>query len=274
MASSDIGALGAKDGSSVDFTWELPSPAPLLLPWLIVLVLLALKPNRHGVAWLIWLPLGAAAAFTTGPATSLFPPGLDFLLDAVTSLAFGLTAVWLLSDYLRRSHRLLTFFGILFTLGGFSALVLVVKQGLYWQLMELFQGGMVLAVGTLASAVALTFSGWISRKSYRPVAIYVWLVITLVLIWLVVVAPFFLFALLASNGGISWSDFFTPVLIAATGNFVLILPFLILSSASPFFSKRLQALLHLNLNTALPSSPVAAPTAPEFEFHASKPPGK
>jgi len=38
--------LGSKDGSPVAYEWVLPGVAPLLLPWLAILGLLTLKPNR------------------------------------------------------------------------------------------------------------------------------------------------------------------------------------------------------------------------------------
>ena len=67
----------------------------------------------------------------------------------------------------------------------------------------------------------------------------------LAVVWLVIAAPFFLIALIASGGRIAWSEFFVPVLAVATVNFATLLPFLILSSASPFFRERLKALLHV-----------------------------
>ncbi len=41
----------------------------------------------------------------------------------------------------------------------------------------------------------------------------------------------------------------------ATGNFATLLPFLILSSASPFFRERLKALLHVKPETPPPLNP-------------------
>ena len=119
VASADLGALGAKDGSPVDYNWALPGIAPLLLPWLAILGLLALKPNRCAAAWLIWLPLGCVIAFTLPPP--ILPSGTDFFLDVIAALAVGLAAVWLLSNYLRRPHRLLTFLCVLLALAGFKA---------------------------------------------------------------------------------------------------------------------------------------------------------
>jgi len=242
VASADLGALGAKDGSPLDYHWTLPSIAPLLLPWLAILGLLALKPNRCAAAWLIWLPLGCVIAFTLAPLPIL-PSGTDFFLDVIAALAIGLAAVWLLPDSLGRPHRF-TFLRILLALAGFSALAAASKG---WSLMttELLQVAILLAMGVLASSLALSLAGLICRGRYRPLGLYLWLFILLAVGWLVITAPFFLFALIASGGRIAWSEFFVPVLAVATVNFATLLPFLILSSASPFFRERLKALLRV-----------------------------
>ena len=60
IASCDLGGLGSKEGPAVDYYWVLPNIAPMLLPWLAILGLLAAKPNRCAAAWLIWLATGLA----------------------------------------------------------------------------------------------------------------------------------------------------------------------------------------------------------------------
>ncbi|MGO9588025.1 MAG: hypothetical protein ACLP2Y_17750 [Limisphaerales bacterium] len=254
VASSDLGALGSRDGFPVAYIWVLPGIAPLLLPWLAILGLLTLKPNRCARAWLIWLPLGCVFVFTL-ELLPILPAGTDFFLDVIAALAIGLAAVWLLSNHLRQQHRLLTFLCLLLALAGFSVLAAASRQG--WSLMtiESLQVGIVLAVGVLASAVALSLGGLICRGRYRPLGLYPWLLVLLAVVWLVIAAPFFLIALIASGGRIAWSGFFVPVLTVATVNFATLLPFLILSSASPFFRERLKALLHMKPE----APPVVAP---------------
>jgi len=229
----------------------MPGVAPLLLPWLVILGLLTLKPNRCAAAWLIWLPLGGTFALTLWPP-SMLPAGTNFFLDALAGLAVGLAAVWLLANYLRRHHRFATFGCVLLALAGFSAVGMVAKQGLSLMTVESLQVGIVLAVGVLASAVALSVAGLICRRRYRPLGLYLWLFVLLGGVWLVITAPFFVFAMMASGGNIalnSWPEFFIPVLAIASGNFAALLPFLILSSASPLFRERLKALLNAKLET-------------------------
>jgi len=259
VASAELGALGAKSGSPVNYLWVLPSVAPQVLPWLILLGLLALKPNRRAAAWLIWLPVGCVLAVTLLPP--MMPSGADFLLDVVAALAFGLAAVWLLSNYLRQSHRLLTFFCVLPTLAGFSLLAAVAKQGRDLLDSDALQVGILLGVSALTSTVALSVAGWICRGRYRPLGLYPWLFVSVLGVWLAVAAPFFFFAVVASGGNLalnSWNEFFIPVLAMAAANFALLLPFLILSSASPLYRERLKALLNVK-PAAPPVLPNAAP---------------
>ena len=261
VASSDLGALGSRDGSPIAYNWVLPGVAPQLLPWLVILGLLALKTNRCASAWLIWLPLGCVIAFTLAPLPVL-PSGTDFFLDVIAALAVGLAAVWLLSNYLRQQHRFVTFLCLLPALAGFSVLAAVAKQGLSLLTVESLQVGIVLAVAVLASSVALSLGGLICRGRYRPAGLYLWLLILLAGVWLAVTVPFFLFAVVVSGGNISWgswSGFFIPVFAMAMVNFATLLPFLILSSASAFFRERLKTLLHVKpeappLNAPLPDA--------------------
>ncbi len=255
VASSDLGGLGSKNGSPTVYDWVLPSVAPVLLPWLIVLGLLALKPNRCAAAWLIWLPLGCVLALTAMPPTFL-PGGTNFFLDVIAALGLGLAAIWLVAGYCRRQHRFLTFLCVLLALVSFSALAAVLKQGMSLLTVQSLQIGVTLAVGVLASAVALSLAGLVCRKSYRPLRLYLWMPLLLATAWLAIAAPFFIFALFSSGGRISWSEFFIPILSVAAGNFALLLPFLILSSASPFFGERLKALLHV-----VPDAPPPLPNA-------------
>ena len=182
-------------------------------------------------------------------AVTLSPPSLpssaNFLLDVSFALAIGLAAVWLLSNRLRQSRRLLTFLCVVAALAGFGALTLVLSQDWNQFTPDTLSAGIVLAVGALVTSLALTLDGLICRGRYRPVGLYLWLFLMVTVLWLVIAAPFFIIALIASGGRIPWSEFFIPVLWVALGNCALLLPFLLLSSASPFFRDRLKALLHV-----------------------------
>ncbi len=242
VASHDLGALGAKDGMPVIYNW-VPGIAPMMLPWLAILGLLALKPNRHAAVWLIWLPIGCLIAINQAVAPCL-PDGAESLCDAIADLAAGLGAVWLLSDYLRRGHRILTFLCVLLAMAGFSALAFVSQQSLNMT-SETISVAIALAVGVATTTAALSLCGLICRGRYRPIGLYVWLLLVLAVTWLVIFGTFYLLITLAQRGAVEAGEVFLPILALAAGNFAVLLPFLILSSASPLYRERLKALLHV-----------------------------
>jgi len=254
VASADLGALGSKDGPRISYNWVLPNVAPLLLPWLALAILLTLKRNRCAQAWWIVLPLGCVAALSLAPP-DIIPGDLDFLLDVVAALGMGLAAVWLLANYLRRKHRLLTFLCVVLTMAVFSGLAYASRLDLSSP-NEMKPAAFALAMGAGVSAVALAIVGLICRKRYRPAWIYVWVLGLLAVLWTLCAAPFYLNDVLGSSQQIDLSEFFTPVLTVALCHFAMMLPFLILSSASPFYRERLKGLLHVKEELAGVMPPV------------------
>jgi hypothetical protein len=224
----------------------MPSLAQQLLPWLIILGLLAFKFNRTAAAWLIWLPIGCVMAITLTPA--LLPSGTDFFIDVIVALIIGYAALWLLANQLRRQHGFLTFLCVLLALAGFSVLAALLKQNGSLLTTETLATGIILLMGVLITSIALSLAGLICRHRYRPAGLYLWLFLLLAAIWLLIALPFVLIVIITSGGKIPWSEFFVPfvpVLAVVLVNFAMLLPFLILSSASPFHRERLKALLHV-----------------------------
>jgi hypothetical protein len=221
---------------------------PLALPWLAILMLLMLKPNRCAQAWWIWLPLGCVAALeTVGQSLSAFLPSSvrDVLLEVVIVLTLGIAAVWLLSTYLGQQYRFLTSFCVLLAMAGFSVPAFTVRQG--WDLWtaEALQTGILLAACVFVVSVALSLAGLLCRGRYRPLGLSLWLIASLLVIWSVVIAPFFVVVLIASRGTIPVTGMIAAVLVMTGVSFASLLPSLILSFAHPFFRERLKRLLHL-----------------------------
>ena len=249
MAISDLGGLGAKEGAPVSYRWIPPSLIPSFLPWLAVLLLFLAKSNRCGSAWWIWLPLGCVTAMElmSQSALAFLPSGTaDIFLEMAGSLAFGVAAVWLLAPQLARNHRFITFLCLAPTLAGFSLFTFLMKQDWSGDDISLALASLVpLAISVLVISIALTLAGLTCRGRHRPLGFYLWLLASLFGVWLVIAAPFFGFAMIASGGRVPWSEFFIVILIVTTVSFGTLLPFLILSSASPFFRERLKTLLHV-----------------------------
>jgi hypothetical protein len=255
VASADLGPLGPKAGIPVAYNWTLPSIAPVLLPWLAILGLLALKANRKAAAWLIWLPLACLIAFNCVG----LPSGVDVLLDDVAALVLGLAAVWLLSPYLRKGHRLVTSLLVLLALGAFSELALFSKLSANSPGPEWIALAIVLGLGVLAIALALLVCGWLCRRRFSPIKLYVWSILSILIVWLAVVLPIFLVQNVA--GLVPWSEFLIPVIVAVGINFGVLLPFLILSSANTFYRERLKSLLHVQPLAPPPTLNLPVPQA-------------
>ena len=256
---ADLGGLGAKEGAPVSYHWTVPSIIPSLLPWLAVLLLLLVKSNRCGQAWWIWVPLGCVTAVgqLLQPAFGFIPSETAAMfLDLVSSLAIGVAAVWLLAPQLARSHRLLTFLCLAPTLGIFSLFSFLVRQdwtvdGASLVLVMLIP----LAISVLVVALAIFLAGLACRGRYRPLGLYLWIFLSLLALWLVILTPFFAFAMIVSGGQLPWQEFFVVVLVLTAAGFGMLLPFLVLSSANSLFRERLKLLLHLGRETLPPVLP-------------------
>jgi hypothetical protein len=273
VAISDLRGLGAKEGAPVSYRWTLPSLIPLLLPWLAILLLLLVKSNRCGRAWWIWLPLGCLAA-----AVQLLQPAFAFLssetadifLELAGALAFGIAAVWLLAPQLTRRHRFVTFLCFAPTLAGFSIFSYLVRQDWTWDGVPLALAMLVpLSLNVLVVALAIFLAGLACRGRYRPLGLYLWIFLSLLALWLMILTPFFAFAMIASvfsGGQVPWSAFsafFVTIPIITAVSFAILLPFLVLSSANSLFRERLKLLLHLGREIPPPlnTPPVPNPAA-------------
>jgi hypothetical protein len=260
VVSHDLGGLGAKDGSPVSYSWTPPSRIPELLPWLAMLALLLPKRNRSAQVWWVGAPLVLVFALESMFSTSAPPE----FFDLFNSAAFGLAAVWLLSPYIQGRGRFLTFLGILFVLGLFSVFSFAVRQpwneilnrdlnlvirDLTELLMAVVQLGLVLSV-------AIILAAWSCRDRYGRLRLSLWRVLWIIVGWIVVLAAMSL----QRHGPLL---LMTMDLLALSGiTFVLLMLFLMLSFANPFFRERLEKLLRLE--------DAAPPTAAESPVITSK----
>jgi hypothetical protein len=249
VASADLGGLGSKEGTPVAYTWAPSNVLPYVLPWLAVLLLLLLKRNRCAQAWWVWLPLLGVTALQLGlrPVFDFVPSNpLEAMGDLITALAFGFTAVWLVSPYLGHKPRILAFLGILATCGIFGAAVYAVRSEWGENSLEAVGFLAFLAFSALLLALAITLASLMCRHRYGPLRFLLWLIGWLVAGWLVVASPFFLFAL--ASGAASDAPvlgLLSGILALASGTFLIVLPFLLLAFANTFYRERFLELLQL-----------------------------
>ncbi len=261
--------MGATEGPPVTCDWTTAGLVPQLLPWLAILALLALTPNRGWSAWWIWLPVAGVAAgchwlqqVAQGSPADRSGEALAMLLQVPIALGFGLAALWLLAPYLGHSHRCRSFFGILAVLVVSVVFTFAARVG--WGLglepvaslldprhcaatanvgvMALpFLVPLTLSAPGLAAAMGLCGLACGGRPgSFR---LCLWLFVSLLTVWVAVSALVYGLWRIASPGNVGYAPFLGGGLLLVAVTFASLLPFLVLSWASPFFRERLKALL-------------------------------
>ena len=123
-----------------------------------------------------------------------------------------------------------------------------------------------LAISVLVVALAIFLAGLACRGRYRPLGLYLWIFLSLLALWLVILAPFFAFAMIVSGGQLPWQEFFLMLLVLTAVSFGVLLPFLILSSANSLFRERLKLLLHTEREAPPPVLPPSSGASPQKMF--------
>jgi hypothetical protein len=168
VAANDLGELGPEEGAPVIYYWNPLWHLMRMAPWLILLLVLARKPNRNKKA--LVAPVAAlAVAVAVGLITmALALTGIEDqagMGQALALVALGLATVWLLADEFAGMDRVLAFFAA----GAVMALVGVIGTPC---VMGLSPGMILCAFLYLICAGAvmlgLLFGGVFCRKQYSP----------------------------------------------------------------------------------------------------------
>jgi hypothetical protein len=248
--------LGTREGAPVIHTWEPPPPEPPEvyvatansikgLPWLLMLLpLFLLRRNRCCAAWWVWLPalISAVAGMTI---TSLTTGDEPTLTQAAGAFVVGLSAMWLLMAHLGSRYRLVAFLKALVVLAGFSLLgylppLLAGNSG--WVDFRRYMA-LLLALGSLAVSLALTFSGRCVRRRFGRVRFLCWLAVWMVLAWTAVTTPFVIIEALKRE--IDWGGTVVALLVISGLILAMLLPFVLLSFFQPFYRARFSGWLNL-----------------------------
>jgi hypothetical protein len=233
----------------------MPNLLPVLLPWLVALGLLALPSNRNARAWWIWAPLVVVALLGFGVEAAFDAEsndGLSYIVQAVCAAGFGLTAIWLLGAGLARRCRALGIVLVALAFAAVSLLAFAVSPAgeqmrdlsgrepllLLYLLLFWIAGGLVYAG-------ALNLTGRMCRKRFTRVRVSLRLPFWLWVMWIVAGGLLGGVVTLVSGSHFDWPDFAVGSVVLTLVSFGVILPFLILSFACPFYRDRLKSLLRL-----------------------------
>jgi len=243
----------------------------MLLPWLVVLTLLALPSNRNARAWWIWAPLIVFALLGASLATAFDAgdnDGASYLIQAALAAAFGLAAVWLVGASLDQRGRPCAMALMALAFAAVSMLAFAVSPAAE-QAQELIQFvpllflylGLLFVTGGLVYTSALNLVGCICRKGLDRVRVLVWLPFCIGALWLFAGCLLGGVVALVSGGGFDWPAI---CLLLTLVSFGVVLPFLILSFVCPFYRERLKSLLRLPDAGATPAASTSPlPAAPQ-----------
>jgi hypothetical protein len=265
-AYSDLGGLGTKQGPAAHFVWTMPNLLPLLLPWLVVLALLALPLNRNGRAWWIWAPLVTLALIGAGLEAAAQAANNDELSDVVQAVcvtSFGLGAIWLLAASLARRCRALSLVLVALAFAAVSLLAFAVSpvSEQVWDLRQLVPAVLLYlllsAVATgLVFAGALNLTGWLCRKRFSRWRVSLLLPLWLWVMWLLSGGVLGCVGSLGFGESFEWVALLMLSLVLALVSYGMIFPFLILSFTSSFYRERLKDLLRLPATEPSPPLPI------------------
>lgn len=167
------------EAAKTEFDWKWYWTVPRLLPWLLIALLLLLRPNRNPRTWAILLPLAAISGLAWIEAhVSTDIPGIGeeetarHAAYAIGLAALCLTAAWFSTQKRRLARR--AAFGVLFVS---SALSQVFLSGLYSQWTDARYVWVRPAFQTVGLMAALALVRLTCRKHLRPCLFVFWVTV-------------------------------------------------------------------------------------------------
>ncbi len=257
MAEADLYGLGNNRSAAVAHHWggfQL-RVSPRISPWLGVLALLLLKPNRRVTPWLVWLPVLACAGIGWGFMKwgDLSDEGLRLLAGALpTALAFGWAAMLLLVPTALGPQKLGPFAFLLVSLTASSLLALATGHG--WQ-GEMFMDiicAVALQFMAFGLAAALKLAGCSTARRFTFPRFCGWFAIWSILVWVALGIPMATLSLLGHSQALP--GVLGIVACCCAICFGVSLPFLLLAAAVPIFRERLRATA-VPMTQAVPGAP-------------------
>jgi len=248
----------------------MPNLVPLLLPWLAVLVLLALPSNREPRAWWIWAPLIGLVLLGAGlnaAGEALRQEVFSYLVQAASAAGFGLAVIWVLGAALARRCRALSIALAALACAAVSLLALIVgplselvADASGWEPSVVVYLALFWLTGGVVFAGALNLTGWSCRRRFSRVRVSLWLPLWLWVMWIAAGGLVSGVMRIVSGERFDWSALLVAPIILALASFVTMLPFLILSFTNAFYRERLMHLLRLPPAGPAQPMPISEPT--------------
>ncbi len=249
VASGDIGDLGPKEGTAINYYWNPLYNVAGALPWLLLIGAMVLfKENRCRQALWMLLPLAALKGLWTAIAAVMSLAGMPseaavlfgMLIDC---LLIGFVLNWLLAERIGNRNRFATW---LLAMGVFG-LVLIASLASFGMEEETAMVAIFIGLTVAVLLISFTLAGFLCRKKFGPVRFSLWAAL-----W-VLVSTFGLFIVVAVIQAVIYN---TSLLMMLTGIFIAapiyagilivgLLPFEILLFKNAFWRKRFEAVFGL-----------------------------
>ena len=264
IASQELGQFGTAETASVPFSWRWYYHTPSLPIWGLLLALLILVRGNHTwQAWLILIPplLVMLIWRMFARLVSLPPSAAEPLGNMFVALAGAWGIVWLLGHWLAARHSVVAFLSVL-------AVMLLVGGASYLSVHGAVTGedlaiwSMVFGTGSVALLTAMSLSGWLCHREYRPGRFMAWLALWVVVLPMVCLPILAVVSALFTAGGVV--EFFGFLLAMLIGSllgaliigamvYALNLPFMFLAVRCPLYRNRFCDVFRMSASSVVPS---------------------
>ena len=253
VANADLGGLGTTLGPPSFYTRSqkplsfLRAFSPRVVPWLAILGLCLLKPNRCRQAWCVWLPLLAVAGLALGVEKCAWPADNEFretVQPMLVALGLGWAGMLPLAPLAPWPRKLGRFGCLLLGLGVFALLGMAFsrdwEKGTFMEIIDIVCA-VLLQFAVFALAAALSLAGWSVRRRFTIPGLLKWLFLWLILVWLALIIPCVTLNLLGR--GEALAGLFIMAGLGSLASFVVTLFFMALVAANSLYRQRLRQLV-------------------------------
>lgn len=244
MVSADIGEFGPQDGEPVTYRFHLLYHAQGMIPWLLLpLAFVALKENRTRQAAWILAPIALLAAVYSAVMriVPMDSGGVVQLNVMFAIMVVGFSMIWLLAERIGNRSRFVTFLLAALIYFGFLGVTLL---GSGFQKDVIAIAGLA-AVSIPAILLAFVIASPHCRKPFGAARFIITIGAALFFVLLVIFSVILFVFYPAQDRPMKdlMNELLIGCLFGSLIYYVVLLPFLILLLAHPFWRKRLEAVL-------------------------------